>query len=139
MLSIYGSAAPVDLDRFFSFFNPYTVSRTPWTADKPVARPLPTHRTTQTQNKCTQTSMARVGFEPTIAVFERAKTVHALDFAATVIRTNHVRVHELTLLISLGLMREKFMAFIFMGFFGRACVTALLTYQTVRGFILNNF
>jgi hypothetical protein len=28
----------------------YTVGRTPWTSDQPVARPLPTHRTTQTQN-----------------------------------------------------------------------------------------
>jgi hypothetical protein len=38
---------------------------------------------TQTQNK--QTSMPQVGFEPTIPVFERAKTVHVLDRAATVI------------------------------------------------------
>jgi hypothetical protein len=30
--------------------------------------------------------MPRVGFEPTIPVFERAKTVHSLDRAATVIR-----------------------------------------------------
>jgi hypothetical protein len=29
--------------------------------------------------------MPRVGFEPTILVFERAKMVHALDRAATVI------------------------------------------------------
>jgi hypothetical protein len=29
--------------------------------------------------------MPRVGFEPTIPVFERAKAVHALDRAATVI------------------------------------------------------
>jgi hypothetical protein len=29
--------------------------------------------------------MPRVGFEPTIPVFERAKTVHALDGATTVI------------------------------------------------------
>jgi hypothetical protein len=29
--------------------------------------------------------MIRVGFEPTIPVFERAKTVHALDRAVTVI------------------------------------------------------
>jgi hypothetical protein len=29
--------------------------------------------------------MPRVGFEPTIPVFERAKTVHALELAATVI------------------------------------------------------
>jgi hypothetical protein len=37
------------------------------------------------QNKRTQTSMPLVGFEPTIPVFERAKTVHALDRATTVI------------------------------------------------------
>jgi hypothetical protein len=69
----------------FRFFNPYTVGRSPWTGDQPVARPLPTHRTIQTQNKRTQTSMPRVGLEPTIRVFERMKTVHALDRAATVI------------------------------------------------------
>jgi hypothetical protein len=41
--------------------------------DQPVARPLPTPRKTQTQNKHIQTSMPRVGFEPTIPVFERTK------------------------------------------------------------------
>jgi hypothetical protein len=35
----------------FQFLNLYTVGRTPWTGDQPVARPLPTHRSTQTQNK----------------------------------------------------------------------------------------
>jgi hypothetical protein len=34
------------LDRFFSFLVLYTVDRTPWTGDQPVARPLPTHRKT---------------------------------------------------------------------------------------------
>jgi hypothetical protein len=35
--------------------------------------------------------MRRVGFEPTMPVFERAKTVHVLHCAATVIgRTLHV-------------------------------------------------
>jgi hypothetical protein len=29
--------------------------------------------------------MTQVGFEPTVPVFERLKTVHALDLAATVI------------------------------------------------------
>jgi hypothetical protein len=53
--------------------------------DQPVARPLPAYRATQTQNKHTQTSMLEVGFEPTIPVFERAKTFHALYRAATVI------------------------------------------------------
>jgi hypothetical protein len=40
---------------------------------------------TQTQNKHRQTSMPRVGFEPTIPAFQQRKTVHALDRAATVI------------------------------------------------------
>jgi hypothetical protein len=52
--------------------------------DEPVARPLPAHMTAQTQNKRTQASMPQVGFEPVIPVFERVKTVHALDRAATV-------------------------------------------------------
>jgi hypothetical protein len=69
----------------FSFLILYTVGRTPWMGDQPVARPLPTRRTTQTQNKRTQTSMPRVGFESKFQAFERAKTVHALERAATVI------------------------------------------------------
>jgi hypothetical protein len=79
--------------RFFQFPNLYTVGRSPWTSDQPVARPLPTHRTTQTQNKRTQTSMHRMGSESSILAFERANTVHALDRAAIVI------VRKLLLLI----------------------------------------
>jgi hypothetical protein len=41
--------------------------------------------TEQHEHKRTQISMPRVGFEPTIPVFERANTIHALDRAATVI------------------------------------------------------
>jgi hypothetical protein len=67
------------------FLDLYTVGRTPWTGYQPVTRHLLTHRTTQKENKRTQTSMPQVEFEPTIPVFERAKTVHALDRAATVI------------------------------------------------------
>jgi hypothetical protein len=69
--------------RFVSlqFLNPRTVGRTPWTGDEPFASPLPT----QTQNKRRHTSMPWVGFKLTIAVFEWAKTVHALDRATTVI------------------------------------------------------
>jgi hypothetical protein len=66
----------------------YTVGRTPWTGDQPVTRSLPVHRTTQTQNKRIQTCMPRVGFEPMTAVFERKKTVHALDRTANVIGIN---------------------------------------------------
>jgi hypothetical protein len=42
------------LDRFFSFLILCTVGRTPWMGDQPVTRPLPAHRTTQTQNKRTR-------------------------------------------------------------------------------------
>jgi hypothetical protein len=70
----------------FSFLIIYIVGRTPWKVDQPVAWQLPTNRTTQTQNKRTQASTLQVGFELTIPVFERAKTIHALDRATTVIR-----------------------------------------------------
>jgi hypothetical protein len=87
-LSLSLSVAPTlehraSVKRFVSlqFLNPKTVGRTPRTGDQPIARPLPT----QTQNKHRYTSMPRVGFEPTIPVFERAKTIHASDRAATVI------------------------------------------------------
>jgi hypothetical protein len=62
----------------FHFLNLYTVDRIPWTGDQPVARTLPTHRTTQTRKKRTQTSMTWMEFEPTIPAFERAKTVRPL-------------------------------------------------------------
>jgi hypothetical protein len=71
------------LGRFFSFLILYTVGRTAWTGDQPVAGPLPTHRTAQTQNKRTQTSIPLVGFKPTIPAFERAKTANVLHCAAT--------------------------------------------------------
>jgi hypothetical protein len=70
---------------YFSSLFFYTVGRTHWTGDQPVARSLPTHRTAQTQNERTQTSMPQVRFEPTTPVFERTKTVRALDLAANVI------------------------------------------------------
>jgi hypothetical protein len=75
----------LDLGRSFSFSLVCTVSRTPWTGDQSVTRPLTTHTRTQTQNKRTQTSISRVRFERTIPVIERAKTVHALHRASTVV------------------------------------------------------
>jgi hypothetical protein len=71
----------------FQFLNLNAVGRTPWAGDQPVARPLPTHGATQTQNKRTQASMPRKEFELTTPVFERAKTVHALDGTANVMGT----------------------------------------------------
>jgi hypothetical protein len=40
--------------------------------------------------------MLGVGFEPTIPVFERAKTVHALDRAATVIGITDLHALQIT-------------------------------------------
>jgi hypothetical protein len=81
----------------FSIFNLYTVGRTPRMGGQSAWRPLPTHRTTQTQNKRTQTSIPRVGFKPRIPVFDQAKTVHALDRSATVIgKPFQFIVHKIT-------------------------------------------
>jgi hypothetical protein len=79
-LWLYSPCGPWPL---FQFFNLYTVGRTPCKGNQPVARPLSTHRKTQTQNKRTEISMSRVGFEYTIPVLKRAKTVHALDRLTT--------------------------------------------------------
>jgi len=56
------------------------IGRTPWTGEQPDVRPLPTQDNT-TQKK-TDTFMPRAGFETTIAVFNRSKTLRTLDRAA---------------------------------------------------------
>jgi hypothetical protein len=47
----------------------------------------------QSRNKGKQTPMPREGLKPMIPVFEQAKTVHALDRAATVIGPTSVSQH----------------------------------------------
>jgi hypothetical protein len=64
--------------------------------DQPVASSLTVNRVAQTQNKRTQTSMSQVGFEPRVLVFERAKTVNALDRTANVIGLNPLQPILLT-------------------------------------------
>jgi hypothetical protein len=59
-LSIYGPTALCWTLTAFKFLD-LLHGRTPWTGDQPVARSLPAHRTTQTQNKRTQASMPRAG------------------------------------------------------------------------------
>jgi hypothetical protein len=87
---------PYDAEYFFFTLIIFTDGSTPWRSDQLVARPLPKHRTTQTQNKHTyQTSMPCVGFGPTIPASDRAKTVHALDRSATVTGVVESRVLNL--------------------------------------------
>jgi hypothetical protein len=79
----YEECRVVYLLPLYQLFNPiHTGGRTPWTRDQPLAKSLPTHRTKQTQNKRTETSMPRVWFEPTIPLFERVKTARPLWSAA---------------------------------------------------------
>jgi hypothetical protein len=78
--------------RFFSFFNPIPIVRTPWTGISPSQGSY-LHTEQHEQNKRTQTSMTRVRFEPTTPAFKWAKTVHALDRTATVIGNASLLLH----------------------------------------------
>jgi hypothetical protein len=71
---------PWPLFRFLDLF--YTAGRAPRTGDQPIARPL-LYTEQHKQNKRTQTSMPRVGLKPTTPAFEQAKTLRALNRAAT--------------------------------------------------------
>jgi hypothetical protein len=87
-LSIYISMALqnfVGARPLFIFLIFYTFGRIPRTGDQLVA-----HRATRTQ-----IFTPRVGFEPKIPVLKRAKTVHVLDCAATVLGTGIVH-HNIT-------------------------------------------
>jgi hypothetical protein len=96
-----GYLALVDFGRFFQCHNPYTVGRTPWTGDEAIVRPLPTDRTTHTDNKGTQASMTRVGFEPTIPVFERATVIGLTMHIHTYLFEPESSVCSLSILLSL--------------------------------------
>jgi hypothetical protein len=72
--------------RAFVSINRMRAGRTTVKASPSQGRYL--QRKTRTQNERTQTSMPRVGFKTTIPVFGQAKTIHALERAATVIGRN---------------------------------------------------
>jgi hypothetical protein len=71
---MYGSTVVVDLGRFFSFliYTP-SVGLLGLVISPSQGRYI---HTEHKQNKRTQTSMPRMGLQPTIPEFERAKTVH---------------------------------------------------------------
>jgi hypothetical protein len=71
----------VDLGRFFTFLI-YTQTAGLLERGIPTSQGRYLHPEQQTQNEPTLTSMPQVGFERTIPVFERVKTVCALDWAA---------------------------------------------------------
>jgi hypothetical protein len=71
--------------RHLTFLILYTIGGTLWKGDQSVARPIYARRTAKTQNKKTQASMPLVRLQATTAAFKRAKIVHALDLAVTLI------------------------------------------------------
>jgi hypothetical protein len=83
-ISVYGSASLADLGRVFTL-----LIRT-----QSVLFLEGGSAATYTQNKGTQRSTSRVGFEPTTPVFYRAKTIHALDYEATVTANHHISFDE---------------------------------------------
>jgi hypothetical protein len=87
-VTVCGSTALVDLGRFFSFL---ILTESVWIHGLGISpsQSCSLHTEQHKQNKRTQTSMPWVGFEPPSPVFERAKMVHALDRAATVIASSY--------------------------------------------------
>jgi hypothetical protein len=93
ILSLYGSTALCGLWSLFQFLNLYTqsVGLLGRGISPSQGRYLHTEQHKQ-QNKRTQTSMPRVGFEPTNWGFERAKIIQALDRTVTVISITTLNV-----------------------------------------------
>jgi hypothetical protein len=77
VLSLYSFTALVDLSRFFSFLI-YTQAAGLLGRGISPSQGRYLHTEQHKQNKRTQTSIPLVGLEPTIPVFEQAKTVHFL-------------------------------------------------------------
>jgi hypothetical protein len=73
------------------------MGRTPWAGDQSDARLVP-HRRIQEQNERSHRHPNLVGFEPTVSMFERTKTVHALDSPATLISPT-VQVYQIEFLV----------------------------------------
>jgi hypothetical protein len=74
LISIYCFRALADLGRFIIFL---IYKQSVGLLGRGISRSQGRYLYTE-QHKCTQTSMPPVGFESTIPVFERAKTVHVL-------------------------------------------------------------
>jgi hypothetical protein len=83
------------LGLFFSFLVLYTVGRTPCTGDQPVARPLPTHRTTHTikpHNTDNHTLSGIRTHNPSIRASENSSS---LDRAATVVGCSIMQAYNI--------------------------------------------
>jgi len=73
-----GNLRPVPVQNFRTYESIWTFGKIPWTGDRPDAKPLPTQYNTTQKTRI----HIHAGFELAIPVYERSKTVHALDSAA---------------------------------------------------------
>jgi hypothetical protein len=76
--------------------------------------------------------MPQVGFELTIPVFERVKTVHALDRAATVIGTNLPLPYLICTLLCVLKIRVLFFCAVTLGNVGGALRPVLVKIYTIH-------
>jgi hypothetical protein len=73
---------------FIQFRNHFLDGRTPWASDQPVARPLPTHRTAQTQNKRIHTPNIH---DPSVRVSEDSSCLSPRGYCDRLIEGLHPR------------------------------------------------
>jgi hypothetical protein len=76
----------------------YTDGRTPWTSDQPVARPLPIHRTAQTQNKYTHTDVHALSgirtHDPSFGASEGSSCLRRRGHCDRLCKRIHTEIHK---------------------------------------------
>jgi hypothetical protein len=96
IFSFSSSSSPLKAQASYSVPESFfTDGGTPWTSDESVGRPLPKHRTTQTQNKRIHTpnihALSEIGtHDPSVRVSEDS---YALNCAATVTGPRNTRIY----------------------------------------------
>jgi hypothetical protein len=90
----------------FQFHDHFTDCRTPWTSDQLVARPLPKHRTTQTQNKHVHTTNIHAlcgirNHDPSVRASEDSSCLRPLGYSDRTPPTYHTKTLSLLLITNL--------------------------------------
>jgi hypothetical protein len=91
-LSIYDYSPSLSLGRFFYLLQSRQDSFHWGSACRKAA--TCTQDSTKTEDTHTQISMIRIGFKPTTPAFKRAKTLHSLNGAVTVIGRKYIPIKK---------------------------------------------
>jgi hypothetical protein len=92
LLSLLLYSPLLGLGHFYSFSFPYTLRKNPWKENQPVARPLPTRRTTQIHSKHKHTSMLQ-----TVLEFTTSSVWSSEDSSCLILRKIIFGFHHLTI------------------------------------------